>query len=282
MLADVKKHPYLQIDETTVQVLSEPGRKNTSTSYMWVIRGGPPDRPIVLYKYHPSRAAHVARDLLEGFTGVVQTDGYEGYSFMDQENSGFIHAGCLVHARRKFTAIVKAAGKQRKKGYTDKVLALFTKLYRIERLAKDEDLDIQALVERRQRDSKPLMDQLHRLLLELHGRTPPAGMLGAAVAYTLKQWPKLGVFLDNGMIKLDTNDVENAIRPFVCGRKAWMFSGHPAGAEASAILYSLVETAKASGWDPYRWMVHVFDRLPAASSEDEIRALLPNRLPITE
>ena len=125
------------------------------------------------------------------------------------------------------------------------------------------------------------MDQLHRLLLEIHGRTPPAGMLGAAVSYTLKQWPKLGVFLDNGMIKLDTNDVENAIRPFVCGRKAWMFSGHPDGAEASAILYSMVETAKASGWDPYRWMVHVFDRLPAASSEDEIRALLPNSSPIT-
>jgi len=106
-------------------------------------------------------------------------------------------------------------------------------------------------------------------------------MLGTAVAYTLKQWPKLGVFLENGMVKPDTNDVENAIRPFVCGRKAWMFSGHPEGADAGAILYSMVETAKASGWDPYRWMVHVFDRLHAVISEDQIRALLPYSSPIS-
>ena len=126
------------------------------------------------------------------------------------------------------------------------------------------------------------MEDLHKLLLEIHDKVPPRSMLGSATSYALKQWPKLLIFLENGMIKLDTNDVENAIRPFVVGRKGWMFAGHPKGAEASAILYSMVETAKASGWDPYRWMLHVFDRLPTAKSEEEIRALLPNIPPVTE
>jgi len=276
LLEDAKRHPYLQIDETTVQVMNEPGRQNTSKSYMWVIRGGPPDRPIVLYKYHPSRAGRVAKELLKDFKGVVQTDGFEGYSFLDKKETGFIHAGCLAHARRKFAAIVKMAGKNRKSGYADKILEQFRRLYKVESEARDAGLNDLLLLEKRRQVSKPIMDALHGLLLEAHGKVPPSSLLGSAVEYTLNQWPKLLEFLKNGLIKLDTNDVENAIRPFVVGRKNWMFSGDPAGAEASAVLYSMVETAKAAGWEPYRWIRHVFDRLPTAHTEDERRALLPN------
>ncbi len=243
LLKDAKDYPYLQIDETTLQVMREPDRKNTSKSYMWVIRGGPPDRPIVIYKYHPTRAGQVAKDLLEGFKGIVQTDGYEGYSFLDHPKSDYVHAGCLVHVRRKFAAIVKAAGKKRKKGYADKVLVMFKALYKIESDITDAGFGALKRLEIRQEQSKLIMEDLHKLLLEIHDKVPPRSMLGSATSYALKQWPKLLIFLENGMIKLDTNDVENAIRPFVVGRKGWMFAGHPKGAEASAILYSMVETA---------------------------------------
>ena len=276
LLDDVKTHPYLQIDETTLQVMDEPGRENRTKSFMWVIRGGPPDRPVVIFKYHPTRKGAVAKELLDGFTGVVQTDGYEGYSFLDNERSGFTHAGCLVHVRRKFAAIIKASGKNRKKGYAEKALALFSSLYKVERDAQKAGLSDDQLVEKRQRDSRVIMEKLYALLLEAQDKVPPASLLGKAISYALRQWPKLLVFLEDGRVKLDTNDVENAIRPFVVGRKNWMFAGHPDGAEASAIMYSMVETAKATGWDPYRWFLHVFDRLPKARSEDEIRALLPN------
>lgn len=270
---------YLQIDETTVQVMNEDGRDNTTKSYIWVIRGGPPDTPITLYSYDPSRSSAIAQNLLEGFRGIVQTDGYEGYSFLDSKDSPCIHAGCLAHARRKFVDVIKCAGKNRKPGYADEIVALINRLYKVERDATAAGLDEEQRLIQRQLNSRSLMEQLNAKLLSLVDRVPPKQQLGAAIAYTLKQWPKLMVFLEHGYVKLDTNDIENDIRPFVLGRKAWLFSGSPEGAKANAILYSMITTARAAGWEPFAYLNHVFDHLPKATSEEALRALLPTVKP---
>jgi transposase len=273
---------YLQIDETTVQVMREDGRKNTSKSYTWVIRGGPPETPITLFYYDPSRSSEVAERLLKGFRGVVQTDGYEGYSFLDSKDSPCIHAGCLAHARRKFVDVVKCAGKNHKPGYADEIIELIRRLYKVEKEATKDGLSEDQRLERRQQFSGPLMKNIEEILRSLVDRVPPPKQqLGIAINYTLNQWPKLQVFLKHGYVKLDTNDVENNIRPFVIGRKAWLFSGSPEGAKANAILYSMITTAKAAGWEPFQYLHHVFEHLPKATSEQEFRALLPIIKPLS-
>ncbi len=165
---------------------------------------------------------------------------------MDGKESKCTHAGCLAHARRKFVDVIKCAGKAHKPGYADEIITLIGKLYKVEADATKDGLDENKRLERRKQLSAPLMKNLEEILKSLVGRVPPKTQLGDAIKYTLNQWPKLNVFLDHGFVKLDTNDVENAIRPFVIGRKAWLFSGSPEGAKANAILYSMITTAKAA------------------------------------
>jgi len=275
ILENSKKYEYMQMDETTLQVMNEPGRSNHTSSYMWVIRAGPPDRPIVFYNYAPSRASEIPMELLSGYSGIVQTDGYKGYSFLDSPAWPCVHAGCMNHTRRKFVNVVKAAGKHRKRGYADKVLTLIRSLYKIETTARRDNLSSEELLECRMRRSKPIMEKIKALLDNIEDKVPPKSLLGNAVRYALTRWSTLLVFLENPAVKLDTNDVENAIRPFVVGRKGWLFSGHPGGAKASAILYTMVETAKANGLNIYDWMIRVFDKLPLASCEEDYLELMP-------
>lgn len=272
----IKAHPYLQMDETTFQVLGEDGRKNQTKSYLWAIRGGPPGQPIILFRYFPTRASDVIREWLADYQGIVQTDGYKGYDFLDGED-GISHAACWVHARRKFVQVVKAAGKKGKKGRAGRILKVLRDIYRLEAAYQGKPFDEIAAM--RGRELKPKLNDLHEVLQDLQGKTPPSGLLGKAVSYTLKQWPRLQVFLDHGEMKPDTNDVENAIRPFVVGRKGWLFAGSPGGAKASAILYSMMETAKANGWNPTAWLQHVFEHLPKAETVEDRLPLLPNQKP---
>ena len=279
LLEDAKTHNWLQMDETTVQVMNEPDKDNQTKSFMWVIRGGPPDKVIILFRYDPSRAGSVAGKLLEGYQGIVQTDGYAGYSHL-AKLQGVTHAGDMDHVRRKFADVCKAAGKNRKKkGFADQALERINKLYAIERRLKRDKADVQEVVTTRQDEARPILDQLKPWLEELAAKVPPSGLLGKAINYTLKQWPKLLVYLDHGHVPLSTALVENAIRPYVIGRKAWLFSGSPAGAQASAIIYSFIETARANGWEPHAYLRWLFERLPAAQTVEEKRALLPTVAP---
>ena len=111
-----------------------------------------------------------------------------------------------------------------------------------------------------------------------YNRTPPKGLLGKAISYTLKQWDRLIAYLDDGILKPDNNVAENAIRPFVVGRKNWLFSGNPIGAKASATMYSLIESAKANNLEPYRYLRFLFETLPFSQSDDDYKSLLPNRI----
>ncbi len=275
----VRAGPVLRCDETTVQVLDEPGRAAETKSYMWVFHGGPPGSPAVQYQYHPTRAGTVAAEYLSGYQGCVQTDGFSGYNFLDTQ-PGVVHMGCWAHARRKFVELTKATGT--KGGSAGVAVATIGKLYAIEKRATAQGLSPAQRVRERQDHAQPILDGFKTWLDRKAVQVPPKSLLGKAVHYTLGQWHRLVVYIDHAHLTPDNNLAENAIRPFVVGRKNWLFSGTPAGAAASAAIYSLIETAKANGLEPYRYLRHLFERVPYATTTEDYRALLPGHLSTAE
>jgi transposase len=268
-------YDILQMDETPVQVLKEPGRRAQSKSYLWLQRGGPPAQPVILYDYDPGRGAEVPKRLLAGFRGYLQTDGYDGYNAVVAVNH-LTHIGCMAHARRKFDEAVKAQGKNKSAGKAHHGLALIRKLYRVEKQARK--LTPEARHEHRQRHARPILDELRAWLDEALPQVPPASATGKALHYLHSEWHKLIRYLEDGRLEIDNNVAENAIRPFVLGRKNWLFSASVKGVQASANLYSLIETAKANGLEPYAYLRHLFTELPKAETVEAIEALLPGNL----
>ncbi len=263
--------PFIHMDETVLQVLKEKNKSPTSNSYMWVQTGGPPGKSVVIYDYDPSRSGEVPARLLLGYQGYLMTDGYEGYNKL-AKTEGIEHQVCWSHARRKFVEAVKVQPKGTH-GHADQAVAMIGKLYAIEREHKDSP--IEARYAARQEKSVPVLDELHDWMEKLLPMVPPKSALGNALSYMRDYWGKLVRYTERGDLPIDNNRCENAIRPFVVGRKAWLFSDTPAGANASAIIYSLVETAKANGVEPYTWLRHVLEHLPAAQTADEMDKLLP-------
>jgi transposase len=274
---EIRSGPLVNIDETTVQVLHEPGRAASTKSYMWVCRGGAHDSPGFIYHYAPSRSGDVAKALLQGYCGVVQSDGYKGYDFLD-EKDGIHHAGCLAHARRKFTDAQKARGKVKKPGSIEVALGYIRKIYAAESQAKSKGFTGDKLLHWREEKAEPLFDDFFKWLSKKSLQVAPKSLLGQAVSYTLKQWNRLLVYLKYPDVTPDNNLAENAIRPFVIGRKNWLFSGTPDGAKASADLYSLIETAKANNLEPYKYLRYLFEKIPFALNEKDYRQLLPMNL----
>ncbi|XKH59638.1 IS66 family transposase [Halomonas sediminis] len=262
--------PLIHMDETTLQVNQEEERNASAKSYMWVQRGGPPGKQAVLFDYDPSRAGSVPVRLLSDYTGCLVTDGYEGYAEVVRRN-GITHAGCWAHARRKFIEAQKAQPTS-KTGKAGWALNQISKLYGVEKQAKA--LAPEARQALREKQSRPLITQLRTWLDKSLAQVLPKSALGKALHYLDSQWPRLTRFLDDSRIPLDNNLAENAIRPFVVGRKNWLFSHTPRGAEASAAIYSLIETAKANGLSPYDYLQYVFETLPTLN-DDELTTLLP-------
>lgn len=269
--------PLINMDETTLQVLKEAGRAPTSKSHMWVQRGGASGKPVIYFHYDPSRGSDVAQTLLEGYRGVLQTDGYSSYDFVEKLPQ-ILHALCWAHARRKFMDVIKAKGKRSKPGYADKVIDLIGELYDLERDWKKENCSDPQKVALRKEHSRPILEELFQLLEEIAPITPEKGLLGVAVNYTLKRKEGLMLYLEHGFLSPDNNLAENAIRPFVIGRKNWLFCSTPAGAAASARLYSLIETAKANDLDPFEYLKFLFEQLPDAETNEQLRSLLPQNI----
>jgi transposase len=267
-------YDIVQMDETTVQVLKEPGKTAQSKSYLWLQRGGPPDDPVILFDYDPSRSQTVPIGLLDGFAGYLQADGYSGYNGVVAESS-LIHLGCMAHARRKFSEAVKGQGKNKRQGKAQQGLAWIQKLYRIEKQARTQQMSPPERKAHRQQHAAPLLDKLRTWLDDSLPTVPPGTLTGKALTYLRNEWPKLIRYLEDGRLEIDNNLAENAIRPFVIGRKNWMFSDSVRGVKASANLYSLVESAKANGLEPYGYLRQVFTALPQAETVEDIEALLP-------
>ena len=266
-------YDIVQMDETRLQVLKEAGRSPSSNSYLWVQRGGPPHQPIVLFSYDPSRGQAAAKELLEGFAGYLQSDGWEVYAGVAATGTDIRLIGCFAHARRKFDEAVKAQGKNAKTGKAQLGLAFIQRLYAVEKQLKDADPEER--LRERHRQARPILDELHAWLERSLPEVPPSTLIGKALTYLHHQWPKLIGYLDDGRLAIDNNACERAIRPFVIGRRNWLFADTPNGASASANLYSLIETAKANGHEPYRYLRHLFAELPKASSPEQVAALLP-------
>ena len=227
------------------------------------------------YHYDPGRGAGVAMRLLAGFKGYLQTDGYDGYNAVVAANH-LIHVGCMAHARRRFSDAVKAQGKNRKRGKAHRGLALIQKLYRIEKQTRQRDPEQRHA--HRLCHAKPVLEEMRGWLDRSLPQVPPTSATGKALHYLHNEWPKLIRYLEDGRLEIDNNAAENAIRPFVLGRKNWLFSDSVSGVQASANLYSLIETAKANGLEPYAYLRHVFAELPKAVTVDAIESLLPGNV----
>jgi transposase len=269
-------YDILQMDETSVQVLKEDGRPAQTKSYMWVRRGGPPGQRIILFDYAASRAGAIPMRLLDEDKGYLQSDAYSGYS-APARREGVIHIGCLDHARRKFVEAVKAqhaiAGTER--GLAPEALLIIRRIYVVEKLARDAGMTAEQRHRLRNDKARPIWDELRVWLDRNRNATPPQSLTGKAVGYLADEWPRLIRYLDDGRIEASNVLCENAIRPFVVGRKAWLFCDTPAGAHASARLYSLVESAKANGLNVYDYLKRVFTLLPQATTLADVEALLP-------
>lgn len=277
---EIRGGPLIQMDESPLQVLKEPGRANTSQSYMWVFCGGRRDGPAVLYRYHPTRSGKAALAFLDDYQGFIQCDDFDGYDYLGQKR-GITHMGCWAHARRKFTDVVKTRKKNRgkrannKKTLADEALDFIGKLYKIEKQARAQEMTPEQLYSLRQEKAKPILKSFEKWLENTQSLTPPKGLLGKAIGYALRNWDKLAVYIQDGRLKIDNNAAENAIRPFVLGRKNWLFAGAPNGAAAGATFFSLIETAKTNGLEPYAYLRCLFAQLPLVKEQSEYRNLLP-------
>jgi len=266
---------YLQADETRIQVLKETGKSTQSDKWMWVIRGGPPGKPAVMFHYDPSRSGNVPVRLLDDFSGVLQADGYSGYGQVCRANQ-ITRIGCWDHARRKFVEASKAATV--KKGQSqptkaDVALGKIRKLYTLESKIADQT-DVQKY-KARQEIAMPILDDLKAWLEKNISRLLKGGLTHKAMQYTLNQWDSLAGYCEDGTLNISNALAENAIRPFAVGRKAWLFSDTPRGAHASAACYSLIETAKANQLEPYGYIKYLLDHIASADTLEKLEALLP-------
>lgn len=263
----------LGIDETTLQVHNEKGRKDTQKSYMWILRGGTPDRPVLKYIYRESRSAEFLRGYLEGYSGIIQTDGYASYDTHFTDNESIIHIACMAHIRREFAKIWKSD----KDPYAGEVLVQIRKVYFIEKEIRNLELhknqNYAEIVRIRNERSKPILDFLHELLKSYALKYPPKTSMGKAARYALGQWDKMKLYLSQGESYIDNNLVENAVRPFVLGRKNWLFSGCPEGADASAFWYSLIQTVKANNKEPYAVLLAILKKLPLCQNTHDCKTI---------
>ena len=248
----------LHADETTLQVLHEPGRAAETQSYVWVYCTGKYADPIILYDYQQTRASSHPREFLSGFEGYLHVDGYSGYN----RTPDVILAGCWAHARRKFDDALNAlpANKRASPVAARQGLEFCNRLFAIER-----DLEEATPEERRQtclERSRPVLEMFSEWLHEQKTKVLPKSALGQAISYCLNQWDKLTTFLQDGRLEISNNRCERAIRPFVIGRRNWLFSNTPRGAHSSAVIYSIVQTAKENGLNPFAYLCYVFERMP--------------------
>lgn len=267
------KQDILHADETTLQVLHEPDRSAGNTSYLWLYRTGRAGPAMVLYDYQTTRASKHPRRFLSGFKGYLHVDGYAGYNGLPDVTL----VGCWAHARRKFDEALKALPVDQRDAAvaTKEGLAFCNQLFAIERDLRDSTPEKRFAI--RLKRSRPVMEAFSAWLKYQSPRVLPKSAFGQAIKYCHSQWDKLAAFLQDGRLELDNNRSERSIKPYVIGRKNWLFANTPRGANASATIYSIVETAKENGLNPFSYLQYLFERLPNIDIKyrNALDALLP-------
>ena len=266
----------LHADETTLQVLHEPGRKAQTKSYMWLYRTGRyATQQLVLYEYQETTNSEHPKNFLLGYKGYLHTDGYQGYHSLPDD---IRVVGCLAHARRKFVEALAALKDEDRKGTAaERGVRYFDALFALEE--KWHDLEPEERQKKRLESAKPILDELHDWVFRLNVSTK--SLLGKAAHYTRAQWPFLIAYMEDGRLECSNNRSERSIKPFVMARKNFLFANTPSGAETSAIYFSLIETAKENDLDPYKYLVWVFKTAPTLDMTDcdQVETLLPIHAP---
>jgi transposase len=249
----------LHTDDTTVPVLA---KGKTHTGRLWVYVGGAKAPPCVIYRYSPTRSKDVPQSFLKDYQGYLQADAYAGYDGLYADKL-IIEVACLAHARRKF---VDAAKLVTETTLADGAIDFIGQLYAIEIHAKP--LNDEQRYYLRRREAKPILKRFYRWLKQYQTKAPPKSPLGQAINYTLNHWRALNNYLRDGMLDIDNNRAERAIKPLVIGRKNYLFAGSHKGAENAAVIYSLIESCKACKKNPYDYIKDVLDRLPTTTMKN--------------
>lgn len=263
MKQELNKREILHADETVLEVLKEPGRKANTNSYMWLYRTSiDTNHPLVLYEYKETRSSSHPKRFLEKFKGYLHTDGYSGYHVLPETIKV---VGCFAHLRRKFADALKALPEEERSKSTAAIgFDYCNRLFALERsyacLGTEEKYTI------RLAESLPIAEAL--LAWARTVQALPKSALGNALEYLLKQWPYLKNFYLDGRLELSNNRAERSIKPFVIGRKNWLFSNTPKGAESSSIIYSIIETAKENNLKPREYLEHILEKLPGTALSD--------------
>lgn len=272
---ELLKCDLLHSDETSLQVLHEPDKTSQSKSSMWLYRtSGDVRRSIVLYEYQPGKDGKYPAKFLDGFHGYLQTDGASYYNAVE----GVTHIGCWAHARRKFEEALMAVPKGNRAPTAEQGMAYCQKLFDLEKGWKN--LSPEDRKEQRLEQAKPVLDAFYAWANTR--AAAPKSKLGQALTYLRNQWPYLCNYLLDGRLELSNNRAERSIKPFVMGRKNWLFANTPAGAKSSAVIYSLIETAKENGLDPYRYLCWVLGQAPRLSRDysEWAQELVPEKAPL--
>ena len=267
---EVLSRNYIQVDESTLPVIDNEKHRAVK-GYMWCTRAVE-DNLVVFHYDMGSRSYETARKLLRGYRGTIQTDGYNAYDQFESD----LHIqviGCWAHVRRKWS---DALDEDRRTA--SEASAYINKLYHIENEAKEAGITGDALKEKRQKESYPVILQFEKWMYETARKTSENSRIGKAIKYTLPLMPRLGRYVNDGRFCIDNNLIENAIRPLALGRKNFLFCGNHDAAVRAAIVYSLVDTCKAVGKDPREWMEDVLVRIPGNEKiREALRDLLPDK-----
>jgi transposase len=264
MKAQMMSGPYLQVDETPIRYL-DPGNGKTGQGYLWVAHRPGGD---VIYEWHTTRAANCLERLIPvDFAGTVQCDGYSGYdrfaSRREAEGQPLVLAGCWAHVRRGFFEARDSAPKE-----AAWILLQIGHLYRIEAKLRQQRAGVVLRDAYRSSQSRPIIRRIRRALerWQQTRRFLPQSSIGKALSYAMGQWESLEVYLQDAQIEIDNNLVENAIRPTALGKKNWLFFGDADAGERSAIIYSIIESCRRNGVEPYTYLCNVLSRLPSMTN----------------
>ena len=267
---ELLKRDYIQADETVVKVLDDKGKESNKQKYMWLYKSPDKDSPIVIYDYQKTRSGSCPKGFLSGFSGSLQTDGYVGYNKV--ENIKRIY--CLAHIRRKFHDIIVHLDEEALK--TSRALIGFNycaKLYEIEKNLRENHSKEENYYDLRKKArkelSEPIIEEFIKYIDEEIKNAVPRSPLGAALAYTKPLLPSLKAILEDGSLEIDNNSAERSIKPFVLGRKNWLFSASTKGAESSALLYSLIETAKNNNLVVEKYLLYLMDSYSNIETKDK-------------
>lgn len=259
---EIKAKGYLQADETTIKVLDRNKKKRCHLGYYWAYRS--PMDGSVLFNYQPGRSEHAARQMLDGFKGYLQTDGYNVYENI-AKSKDVVHLCCWAHARREFERALP-----NDKDRASMALTFIQSLYKVEAKAKKEKLSSGRRKALRLDNSLPILNAFGKWLTDeiKSGKVLPKSAIGKAIAYTLNRWEQLNNYLKDGMLEIDNNLIENAIRPIAIGRKNYLFAGSDEGAKRAAIVYSFFAMCKIEGVNPAQWLKYVLDNIQDAKVGD--------------